>query len=466
MSAYSPRLRTALVLTGSGTAGAYHAGVLRALREAGVKVDIVCGAGMGVAGALFAALDGGPRLWEADGIWRAPGVARLYGWRPSLVAAAAALVAALAAITAPAILLLAAAILLLTSVVIGWAGLAGGANAVADAARAIEALFQPAALPAIVPRLAALACLALLLILAGTAVVSAPTGRRRGRGGWWWRPLAAPLNAGGVDRRLRGGLWRIVRGAAPLGEPAPAELSRRYAELVADNLGQPGFRELLLTVHDLDARRDLVFALLATTFRKPFFARSSGADARSHPDLIDLAAAGRDHVLDALRGAVSLPGLTDAHPIVFAPESYWRGEVHRLHARPDALGRLLGEAHAAGVEQAIIVSADAAVPGPHTLSATRWDLRGRASDELAAAGVAAVRDAVTTHADRFQATFIIRPAHNPLGPLDFSGGYDERSDRRYPLAELIDRGYEDAYRQFIEPIVGAETTEGAEVTFP
>ena len=24
-----------------------------------------------------------------------------------------------------------------------------------------------------------------------------------------------------------------------------------------------------------------------------------------------------------------------------------------------------------------------------------------------------------------------------------------------PLAELVDRGYEDAYRQFIEPIVGA-----------
>jgi hypothetical protein len=25
----------------------------------------------------------------------------------------------------------------------------------------------------------------------------------------------------------------------------------------------------------------------------------------------------------------------------------------------------------------------------------------------------------------------------------------------HPLAELVDRGYEDAYRQFIEPVVGA-----------
>ena len=32
---YSPHLRTALVFTGTGTAGAYHAGVLRALHEAG-----------------------------------------------------------------------------------------------------------------------------------------------------------------------------------------------------------------------------------------------------------------------------------------------------------------------------------------------------------------------------------------------------------------------------------------------
>jgi len=34
------------------------------------------------------------------------------------------------------------------------------------------------------------------------------------------------------------------------------------------------------------------------------------------------------------------------------------------------------------------------------------------------------------------------------------GGFDDRSDRRQPLGELIARGYEDAYHQFIEPIVG------------
>jgi len=49
-----------------------------------------------------------------------------------------------------------------------------------------------------------------------------------------------------------------------------------------------------------------------------------------------------------------------------------------------------------------------------------------------------------------------------LTPLDLGGVYDERSDRRQTVAELVDRGYEDAYRQFIEPVVGA----GAEPSGP
>ena len=56
---------------------------------------------------------------------------------------------------------------------------------------------------------------------------------------------------------------------------------------------------------------------------------------------------------------------------------------------------------------------------------------------------------------RFAGLFVVRPAHNPLGPLDFAGVYDERSDRTHTLGELVDRGYEDAYRQFIEPVVAA-----------
>src|SRR5262245_39085540 len=78
---YSPDRRTALVLTGTGSDGAYHAGALRGLVEAGVRLDLVAGRGIGAAGALFAAIDGGARLWDAGGLWRQPALSWLYPWR-------------------------------------------------------------------------------------------------------------------------------------------------------------------------------------------------------------------------------------------------------------------------------------------------------------------------------------------------------------------------------------------------
>ena len=39
-------------------------------------------------------------------------------------------------------------------------------------------------------------------------------------------------------------------------------------------------------------------------------------------------------------------------------------------------------------------------------------------------------------------------------PLDLDGAYDERSDRQQTLDELMEQGYHDAYRLFIEPLVG------------
>ena len=75
------------MLTGTGTAGAYHAGVLRALQEAGVKIDVMAGRGMGTVSAMFAAVDGGARLWEEGGIWRGGATRQFYRWRASLRAA-------------------------------------------------------------------------------------------------------------------------------------------------------------------------------------------------------------------------------------------------------------------------------------------------------------------------------------------------------------------------------------------
>jgi hypothetical protein len=225
-------------------------------------------------------------------------------------------------------------------------------------------------------------------------------------------------------------------------------LSRRYAELLLENLGQPGFRELIVAVLDVETRGDLVFAAISEPRRQTFFQRGRG-------DLIDLSGVGRSQVLDALAAALCVPVLTEPHLIAFSPESYWRGEAHRTCDRVGAVARLLEELAAAGVEQAIVVCPDSDRSAPHRLARPTGSLRSRVAEHLAGAEVAAVRDAVALHRKRFKGLFVIQPVHNPIGPLDFAGTYDERSDRHQTLGELVDRGYEDAYAQFIDPVVGA-----------
>ena len=93
-STYSPRLRTGVVLCGSGTAGAYHAGALRALTEAGIKVDVVAAHGAGVITALATAVDGGPKVWDPNGPWTSSRLHHAYRWRPALRFGALGLMAA------------------------------------------------------------------------------------------------------------------------------------------------------------------------------------------------------------------------------------------------------------------------------------------------------------------------------------------------------------------------------------
>jgi hypothetical protein len=335
------------------------------------------------------------------------------------------------------------------------AGATGVSVTVSDAAgRLLNALFDPTALPTIVPRLAMLACIAAISILI-FAAWTARRGRSRHEVTGWASLTGAPLDSRHAVGRATAALWDLIRGAAPIAAPAPSEISRKYAEMLAENLGQPGFRELLIVVHDVDARRDLTFALLSEPHRTRLFGRKgSGTGA----DKVDLAGAGRDHALDALAAALSLPLATDPHIITFALEAYWRGESHRVADRPSAAARVLEEVAAAGVEQVIVVSAAPALDGPHALAPARGDARGRSGEFLVAMESAALRDAQASAAalGLFPGgLFQIRPEHNALGPLDARGCYDPRSDRHQSVGELIDRGYEDAYRQFIEPIVGA-----------
>ncbi len=451
---YSPQRRTALVLTGTGTAGAYHAGALRALHEAGVKIDIVAGRGIGALGALFFAIDGGGHLWEDKGYWRATPVRLLYPWRWSLHLLVLAIVAALAVVVLPVVVVALGLVVFPIDFLLKMVGLGGAGGLTAGYLTFATRAFAPESLPTWLPRLA-------LLILGAAGVILAATSygrwrQRHPRGPFWWHFLPAPLSAETAITRCWTVLWDLVRGAAQLKQPARADLARRYTEMLADNLGQPGFRELLIVAHDLDARRDLVFALVAEPRRRTLIQRgNSAATDRRRTEVLDLAGIARDHLPDAVAAALTVPLATEYHAMQFAPDSHWRGETHRLADRPGGLERVIDELVALGVEQIVIVTASSESSGPHTLAAPRLDGRSRLGEYMQSADAAAVRDVMARTREGGARLYAIRPAHNPVGPFDFAGGFDDGSVRTQNLEELMSMGYSDAYQQFVEPVVGA-----------
>jgi patatin-like phospholipase len=449
--AYSPRLRTALVLTGTGTAGAYHAGALRALHEAGVKIDLVAGRGIGAVGALFVAIDGAPRLWEEKGFWRSPAVRALYRWRtvPRVLGWALALAAAIVAL--PIAVMVVGLVVFPIDFLLKIVGAGGASGFVSSYIRVTEAAFASGGLPTWLPRLVFL----VLLAAAAVALIDGWThDPRTPRGPFWWRALRLPLTSAAAADHTWRVLWDMLRGAAQLKQPPAAELGRRYVEVVAENAGQPGFRELLIAVHDVDARRDLLFALVGEPRRRDLVRRrtSQAAEAR-RAEIFDLAGTGRDYLADAVAAALTVPLATEPHAVTFAPDSYWRGETHRLCDRPAALIRLVDELIDLGVQQIVLVAATPDAEGPHTLTPPRVDAFGRLGEYVASAEAAVLRDATTTTPG--VRIYTIRPVHNPIGPFDLSGGFDDRSHRPHGLDELMARGYEDAYHQFVEPVVGA-----------
>jgi hypothetical protein len=131
--------------------------------------------------------------------------------------------------------------------------------------------------------------------------------------------------------------------------------------------------------------------------------------------------------------------------------------------------RLLEEVSAAGAEQVIVVTSDVAIDRPHALRARAVEPRARLAEYIAGAEASAARDALTALFDRFSGVYQIQPTHNAVGLFDADGSYDERSDRRQSLRELVELGAEDAQRQFIDPVLGAsgdelERTEAARPT--
>jgi hypothetical protein len=454
---YSPRQRTALVLAGTGTAGAYQAGVLRALAEAGVRIDLVAGRGMGAVTALYAAVDAAATLWEPAGLWTGPSRPSLYPWRRIWKASGVLLALAVLALAAPLLVLLVLGILWLPAFLLELVAppLAGEFTT-----RLAEWAFwvtRGETATAAVSRASGAAMLVLALMLLAAALVDRRHGARRPRGAFWWLALGAPLDARPVVRWALDGFWSVMRGATRIARPDAPELGRRYAELLGENLTQPGYRELLIAAHDLETRRDLIFALLREDARPRFFGQ--GPDDQRGAEVVDLSGEGGRHVVDAIAGALAVPWLSAPHVVRFETTGFWRGEAHRVCDRPAAIVRLLEEVSAAGAEQVIVVTSDVAVDRPHALRARAVEPRARLAEYLAGAEASAARDALTALFDRFSGVFQIQPTHNAVGLFDAAGSYDERSDRLQTLRELVELGAEDAQRQFIDPVLGASGDE-------
>ena len=255
----------------------------------------------------------------------------------------------------------------------------------------------------------------------------AAAGRARSGGGWSAR-RSTPRSRRDADGDA---LW--TAGARRLGAqmPAPAEISRRYVDVLTENLGQPGFREVLVAVHDLDCASRSDRRVARARRARPRSRRAATAPGPREAEVVDFdgASANWSWIFWPARCACRSPPRRTS--MQFPADGYWRGELHQLCDRPELAVRLLEEMAAVGVEQVIVVSAAPPAAAPHGLRSR--PARPPRPDRRASSGRSR-RPRSTTRCARprpnFAGVFVIRPVHNPIGPFDFGGVYDEASDRR------------------------------------
>jgi hypothetical protein len=455
---YSPKRRTAVVFTGTGTTGAYHAGVLRALDESGVKIDLVVGSGTGAITAAFAAVSGGDGLYGKGGLWDGARWRTFYRLRPALRAALLLLGLSFAIFALPVLLGLLLGMLFPLLLIADRVSPGAASRALSLLWVAPEALSGPYLAAQAVPVVA----LALLAIVGLVTVYW----QRRSR---LAEAFEAFLDAEpGLDR-LRRGLWEIARGAALSGAPASeAELGRRYAALVSENLGEPGFRELIVRVADLDRGRSLAFTLLR-----------EDDPPRAPEDAVDLRAPGQGALFfDALATGLLFPMAMPLRRVTFPKGAVHAGETHRLTDASLVPGCGIEEALAAGAEQVVVVTGtpeETETPPRRRGPLARIDATLRALERQAAAeidatertnrivgtlghrvpgGRGAWEDPATGQVAREVDLWVIRPRRRTLGPTDLDGASDPATEVLQTTDDLVERGFRDAYRQFIEPVVG------------
>jgi len=269
-------------------------------------------------------------------------------------------------------------------------------------------------------------------------------------------------------------------------------VGRRYVSLLSENLGQPGFRELIVRTADLETGGPLPFVVLDDAHRAAFAAaRTRGPRSRLEglPGAVDLRAPGYDALaFDAVMTGLLPAGVVPVRRVAFPKGGLFAGESHRLTESGLCGGSGLAEAIAAGAEQILVVTA---APEEARPPARRRGVRALADGVLGTLERQAVeadlewverinrivdtlghrtddggrgwQDPVTGRLYRSVALYVIRPDRRVLAPLDLDGAEDPSTEVRATVADVLDLGYRDAYRLFVEPVVGAvpESAPGA-----
>jgi hypothetical protein len=458
--------RTAVVFAGTGASGAYHAGVLKALDEAGVRIDIMVGTGVGVLAAAFGAAAAGPALYGEKGLWRTLSSRRVFRLRSGLRFLRALGLVALSAFVVPAVLALILGLLLPVFLAVDF----GRPGFMTDISQNLAAL-APGLRLFFVIALAAPTFFAFLFVLfRGVAILR--TSKRR-----FGESLESAFDLSGIESDLSRRLWEVARGPA-LNEPPPdaAAVGLQFAGLIAENLGQPGFRGLVLRAANLDARRPLVLKLVGDD-------RSSAVrNADGHVlDLKDSAAA--PLLFDVVATAFSALPFAKPRRVRLPKQGAFGGEIHRISEGSPLAGCGIAEAIALGADQIVVVTGSAKDPGPHgerrgarALAAALLALQERTAidADLAEAermnrvvetvghqkstGEREWQDPLTGRRFRSVTIHAVRPRRSVLRPLDLDGAINPASEVETTLIDWLDEGQRDAHRCFLDTAFNDERT--------
>lgn len=457
--------RTAVVFAGSGASGAYHAGVLKALDEAGVRIDLMVGSGVGVLAAAFGAAASGSALYGEKGLWTTLSARRVFRLRKGFRFLRSLGLVALSAFVVPALLALLLGLLLPAFLAVDFAR-PGFMSALTQTIVS----FAPALRLFFIFALSAPTFLGFLFVLFRGAGILKSSKRRFGE------TMESAFDFSGIEREIARRLWEVARGPA-INEaaPDPSEIGRQYSALIAENAGQPGFRGLVLRAANLDAKEPLVVKLVAED--RPGGGRASGSDGLV--DLRDSAAA--PLLYDVVATAFAATPFVSPRRVRLPKQGAFGGEVHRIAEASSVTGSGLSEAIAMGADQIVVVTATAREPGPF---AERRGFKAMAAAFLAlqernaieselrqaerlnrivetvghqrSTGEREWQDPLTGRRFRSVTLHVVRPRRSLLRPLDLDGATDPANEVETSLHDWLEEGHRDAHRCFLDGALGED----------